>query len=90
MLNRIFIFACAVVFILSVGILLANAQQQPPMTPHEQALVNRLTAEINNSLTCSGALIAAQQQLQKANAEIAELKKKAGADDKKPDAAKKP
>lgn len=49
---------------------------QPPETPaNVQALANRLTAEINNNLTCTASVITLQEQVKKLSAELAEAKK---------------
>ena len=55
----------------------------PAPTAKEQALSERLTAEINYSISCNTSFIALKEQLQAANAKIVEMEKaKAAADPK--------
>lgn len=64
----------------------AAALAQPaPQSPAEQALAQRLTAEINNSLTCSASVITLQEQIKKLSAELAVKKP-----EPKPEPKKKP
>lgn len=53
--------------------------QTPPApeqgSPQVQALANRLTAEINNNLTCTANVITLQEQIKKLQTELADLKK---------------
>ncbi len=54
----------------------AAALAQPaPQSPAEQALAQRLTAEINNNLTCTANVITLQEQIKTLNAELAAAKK---------------
>jgi thiamine biosynthesis protein ThiC len=62
--------------ILLAFILPAHAQN-PPATPSELALGNKLMSEVNAGLACSSNLISAQQELAKAQARIRELETKA-------------
>ncbi len=69
----------------------AYAQQAPEQgTPQVQALANRLTAEINNNLTCSANVITLQEQVKKLSAELAEAKKEPAHDANGTPAKKKP
>lgn len=54
-------------------IAMAFGQQQSPM---EQALVQKLMAEINTSLQCSAAQVTMQDQLKTAQARVKELEAK--------------
>lgn len=68
---RPFLYALA-----ALGLGAAHAQQAPEQgTPQVQALANRLTAEINNNLTCTANSITLQEQVKKLTAELAEAKK---------------
>lgn len=72
-------------FLLPAAALAQPAPQQ--QSPAEQALAQRLTAEINNNLTCSANVITLQEQIKKLTAELAAKKP---ADEKHPAPKKKP
>lgn len=52
----------------------AYAQQQAP-SPETQALTTRLTAEINNNLSCTANVITLQDAIKKLQGELAEARK---------------
>jgi hypothetical protein len=54
----------------------AFAQQPAPSSPNEQALGQKLLAEINSSIACSANLITINQTLTAAQARIKELEDK--------------
>jgi hypothetical protein len=66
-----------VVVSMAMGLGAALAQQQPaPPSPNEQALGQKLMAEINASIACGANLITANQALATAQARIKELEDK--------------
>ena len=81
------LFARSLAFVTIVALVVflfsrAHAQQ-PQQTPREQALTQKLIAEINAGLACSGNVIALQEALKKAQDELAALKKAPDKSEKK-------
>jgi len=68
--------AIGISIIAMLAAIAAHAQTAtiPPPDYGQQAISQRLTAEINNSLQLQAALLAAQDEVKKLNAEIAALK----------------
>lgn len=62
--------------ILTFSLLSAPVFAQPNQTLFEQALAQKLSAEISGGLQCSAALLANQQELLKAQARIKTLEEK--------------
>ena len=61
---------------ISLALTASAAAQQPQMNPLEQALSNKLMAEINSSLQCSVAAVNAAKQIADMQKQIDELKAK--------------
>lgn len=70
-----FLINALVCFAALLGVASLVYAQQPQQSPTEQALAQRLTAEINNNLTCTANVITLQEQVKKLTAELAEAKK---------------
>ena len=61
---------------LAILLLAAPAAAQQQATPNEQALLAKITTEMNAGLQCTSALISATQAMAKAEARIKELEDK--------------
>jgi len=57
-------------------LLLAGPASAQTATPNEQALLAKITSEMNAGLQCTSALISATQAMEKATARIKELEDK--------------
>jgi len=64
-----------IIKILLMSISIASAQQTP-LTPHDQAMGQRLLEEINRDIACQTARISLQSELDKAINRIKELETK--------------
>lgn len=60
--------------LLALSVALARAQEQPP-SPHERALMERVSREINSNLICSTNLEALRDKIKELEAKLKEAPK---------------